>query len=499
MSSDDRFRRPEDPARPSGTGDARSDGLDPFGRPVREGSLWPADPVDRRDPRDGPDRTRRDRSDTDPSRPVAPPPSGAPLTAASRTPGPWPPPGGTAPGTSAPRRRRRAWAAVAACVVLGAGCATYAVVQLGGSSDDDAGPVAANPAPAQPTATTPTATAPSVPPTPTLPTPAPTGTAPAVDPRSPGSVPGSRRAMERLRRAVRDDERVAEIDLDDDELTAQLVRPSGTPAGELTISRRGRVTREGRSTLDGPTPGLRAADLDVAGPGRIIASALRGLGPDVPGRVDFAAADRTDDGRGPLRWRVFLDDTADVDGVWRGDGHGRHVVRSRDDAPAPPPGGRGPVSAPVALSSRSLLRGENMSRALDAVRSAMGGDYRVMTLYVTPERLSVLAQRGSRLRSYDVDPTFLAERGEAYPGYGEGLASARFRGTGPERAVRTLRDRSDPVATTPIRSALLNVASGTRPAGWTLTFGTSPAAAGPTLSATLDGRRVGPLGVDLGG
>lgn len=226
-------------------------------------------------------------------------------------------------------------------------------------------------------------------------------------------------------------------------------------------------------------------------------AARRGLAPGASPPLDFAIADRGNEGRGPLEWGVYLKGTSKVDVSWAGDAHGRHVLRTRDDTPAPPPGEHGPVSPPTGLSSQSLLRSANMAKGLAAVRAAEAGDSRVMELTVSPARFTILVQQGSRRRAYQVDATFRAQRDDTVETDTPGLPLARVETAGPARAKETLSARGGEYANATLTGATLALPSGDRPTTWSLTL---KEADGKTayVTATLDGRPIRP-GPDLGG
>jgi hypothetical protein len=210
---------------------------------------------------------------------------------------------------------------------------------------------------------------------------------------------GGQAAIERLKRDMRPGDAVTSVSLTSFHAVAAVAGTDGhgrtlaiedVPDGDVDTDDDGPGSAAG-----GIDAGLPLGRLDPAAPRRLLAAALRGIGPGVRPRVleikalstiGSAGPDDTPAGDG-LRWEISLGDReADT---WTGDLHGRHVARRSDGAPAPAEGRAGPAVEPAGANASSLIAPSNLRRQLDELADrpeAMGG---VSSLQLTPKKLTL--------------------------------------------------------------------------------------------------------------
>lgn len=305
---------------------------------------------------------------------------------------------------------------------------------------------------------------------------------------------GTRRALGQLRNELQPGERIVSLYLRDDELDVITTNGPDRPARRMTIDAEG-LAENREQPGDAFHRGLTIAQVDDAAPQRLLAAVRRGLGGPFAAR--FLLLDGGDRDGDPLTWAAYLDGVPSARERWAGDAHGRHVVRTSDGAPAPTAGDRRPIVTPAGTNRSSLLRRENLRRALAAARAATWSDGRVQGVDVWPNHASVTVRRGYRQRRVTVDAGLgvrIDSRGET-PQKG-GLAFAAIDAAGPERALAGITRRTGRSATKRVDYVILSPRNPVFPddrTTWNVYLrGGDPAAR--YWRATVDGRRVGRAG-----
>lgn len=273
--------------------------------------------------------------------------------------------------------------------------------------------------------------------------PAPSGDTPgartAISPLHPS---GTGPAIARLRAELRPGDRIETLRLWPDRLTADVTRGRDQPLRELTV-RDGDVVEERSDGRTSSRPGFPPRAIDPAAPRRLIAAALRGLAPETTADVQYVALSVGFHADHSPEWAVYLDEVPNDDARWQGDVRGRHVVRSSDGAPAPPPGRRGRPTTPVGARGSSLIRRDRLRRVIAAVAAVARPGELVMRVVVRPTRAEVTTRRGYRERTYAVDGAI----GVALSRTGEtsergGLRFSQVIGAAPERALAAIGRRT---------------------------------------------------------
>ncbi|WP_320669709.1 hypothetical protein [Patulibacter defluvii] len=308
------------------------------------------------------------------------------------------------------------------------------------------------------------------------------------------SPKGTAQAFARLRGAMRPGERITNLSIRPDYLSATVAPGPDQPARSLTV-------REGEDDVLASTAGNNGSDLgialtavDQAAPARLIAAARRGIGPRSAATVNYVVLSGGREEGDPPEWSVYLEGTPSNESFWRGDAHGQHVLRPGDGTPAPPEGQDGPGVRPFGLNETSLIRARNLRRALAAVRPLLGSGARVTDVSVWPERVSVTSRRRWVERRFTVDAAFGVERNgssETNPRGGIDLGSVDV--AAPERALDRLARRTRSDISGRINYLILDPPDGSFPGErtvWRIYLqGGNPATR--YWSATRDGRRIG--------
>lgn len=292
-----------------------------------------------------------------------------------------------------------------------------------------------------------------------------------------------------LKTRMRAGETVSSISLTSFHAVADMVTAKG---GGRTLSIKdmpdGDVHVDDDGGSGGPVDGGLGARIDVDAPARLLAAALRGVGPEArPMILEISATSMEDPGSrsGGLEWKIAVGSDADRD-TCIGDLHGRHVYRRAGDVPAPPEGQEGPALAASGVNAVSLVRTGNLERAIAAVAArpdARGGvEYvrvqpkEVLIVYVEPVGIPDAEGRVAvRERYFTVDAaggisTFQRpdrrRRTDAV-----GVPSAALDGAAPDRALRAIARRGDDDAPDEVRTAEFRMPTsqdgGGRP-GWHL-------------------------------
>lgn len=305
---------------------------------------------------------------------------------------------------------------------------------------------------------------------------------------------GTRRALGQLRSELQPGERIVSLYLRDDELDVITTNGPDRPARRMTIDAEG-LAENREQPGDAFHRGLTIAQVDDAAPQRLLAAVRRGFGR--PFTTRFLLLDGGDRDGDPVTWAAYLDGVPSAQERWESDLHGRHVVRTSDGAPAPAAGDRRPIVTPAGTNRSSLLRRENLRRALAAARAATWSDGRVQGVDVWPNHASVTVRRGYRQRRVTVDAGLgvrIDSRGET-PQKG-GLAFAAIDPAGPERALAGITRRTGRNAGKRVDYVILSPRNPVFPddrTTWNVYLrGGDPAAR--YWRATVDGRRVGRAG-----
>lgn len=136
-----------------------------------------------------------------------------------------------------------------------------------------------------------------------------------------------------LRAAMRPGERIVSITIAEQSSGASLLTRGGARRRYLSVGAGRKV-----QSLDGGTTarrgrGVPITDLDTSAPGRLMEAVTRGLGPGTSGGIERVTASSV--GTGSLTWSATVGGVEEAERQWRGDEHGRSVVRTSDEAPAP--------------------------------------------------------------------------------------------------------------------------------------------------------------------
>jgi hypothetical protein len=306
-----------------------------------------------------------------------------------------------------------------------------------------------------------------------------------------------------LRAAIRPGERLLSVSVGTSYASLRLRRPAGSDSTTRTVSLRddGDVSSFDGSSSIASGPGADPRRLDVEAPGRLVGAVLRGIGPGAAAKVSsvsVSAYEREDEPR--LDWSAFVRGGAEPGRSWRGDEHGRHVVRVIDGAPAPDVGERGPAVPPTGTSGRSLLASANLRAAIGA---AVGRDTaaRVATLEVRPERVQVgLMTPGEPRRYVTVNAALGVDTPVLLTRSGPTVRAAQIVPAAPVRALDRIGRRLRIDARARAAFALLQVPDpnlGGGPLRWLVVLDDTVPATDRTWQATADGRRVARSGEPL--
>lgn len=307
-----------------------------------------------------------------------------------------------------------------------------------------------------------------------------------------------------LRAEIRPGERLLSVSLGTSYASVRLRAAPGSDATTRTLSLRddGDVSSFEGSTSASSGPGADARRLDVEAPGRLVGAVLRGLGPGsdaTVSAVSVGAYERAGEPR--LEWSALVRGGTQPGRSWRGDEHGRHVLRVIDGAPAPDVGERGPAVVPTGASGRSLLVPATLRAA---IRAAVGGDTaaRLAALEVRPERVQVgLMTPGEPRRSVSVDAALGVDAPVVLTRSAPTIPVGRVVADAPKRALVRIGRRLRVDARAKVSFAALQVpdpdlAGG--PLRWLVVLDDTVPALDRNWQATADGRRVARTGEPLG-
>lgn len=311
------------------------------------------------------------------------------------------------------------------------------------------------------------------------------------------SPDGTKEAFARLKAQAKPGERITSLSIRPEYLSAQLATGEGAPERSLTIRSDDGDDHESASSSPSSSRGIALEALDLRGPAALMAAARRGLGPASPATTSYVVLDlgRTPDD--PSGWAVYLEGTTSENSRWTSDMRGEHVLRPSDGAPAPPEGERGPATVPTGVGGASMVRPENLRRAIAVVRDRLQDGALVTSVDVRPRTVTFRVRRSFRERTYTVDAAFGLDVGdvnETSSRDGVALSSVNWRG--PERALRKVDSRQENRAPERVDYVILSPRSSVFAQSRTvwLVYLQGGHPNGRYWRATADGKRIGRSG-----
>lgn len=305
-------------------------------------------------------------------------------------------------------------------------------------------------------------------------------------------------ALDQLKTEQRPGERIVSLTMYADETRVVTTAGRDQAPRVLTLNSDGTIDEEVSGDLR--SPGVELDRIDERASQRLLAAVERGLDRGFSvNKVHYASSDRDDE---PAGWTATIQPATDRDAPaeqrWRGDLHGRHVLRLGDGAPAPAPGRPGPAKRPAGSNRASLLREGNLRQALAAASSA-AADTRVVGVDLRPKRAVVTVRDGFHKRRFTVDAAFGVgpDSGATSPEKGS-VSFATIDPAGPERALARISQQIGESAAARIDRLTLDPRNPGRPdlrSIWHVYLkGQDPI--NSHWRATLDGSRVGRPGED---
>ncbi|MEV4422195.1 hypothetical protein AB0L40_19800, partial [Patulibacter sp. NPDC049589] len=303
---------------------------------------------------------------------------------------------------------------------------------------------------------------------------------------------GLRGALARLEREMKPGEKVFSLSIRREYLSGTVATATGAQGRSITIRRGSDVSTGTSGATSGRGVPLEA--LDRSAPTRLIEAARRGTsGAILTDDSDYVVLDAGREPGDPQSWALYLEGGA----RWTGDGHGRHVIRSDDGAPAPEPGEPGPARKPTGITGTSMVRSANVRRALQAVEPLVAEKSVVTGIDVRPGSVAVTTRRGYQERRWTVNAAFGVEASAPTETTQlNGIPFSAVNPMGPERALRRIESRAKNRATSRVDYVLLNPRVAAFPGSRTV-WGVYLKDGSPVRRywrATLDGRRVGEPG-----
>lgn len=308
------------------------------------------------------------------------------------------------------------------------------------------------------------------------------------------STGGTQQAFARLKAKMQPGDRITSLSIRPEYLSARIARGVGTPERSITIREDDEYESDGTTATE---RGVALEALGLDGPRRLIEAARRGVGPRSTATVGYVVLDVGRDRDDEHGWAVYLEGTTSEDSRWTSDIRGDHVLRPSDGAPAPPEGESGPARTPTGVAPSSMVRPENLRRAVRVVAEALEDDALVTSVDVRPKAVSFRVRRSFRERSYSVDATFGLEVGAVNETASrDGIPISEVNARGPERALRKIDSRRDNRAPERVDYVILSPRSKTFPQSRTvwLVYLQGGHPNGRYWRATADGRRIGRSG-----
>lgn len=250
---------------------------------------------------------------------------------------------------------------------------------------------------------------------------------------------GTTDALDRLRARMRPGERVTSMSIRSEYLSAGVASGLGAPERQITIRGDDEDERDGRTATE---RGVALGALDVRAPQRLIAAVRRGLGPGSTATVSYVLLDVGDGADEAPSWVAYLEGARSEDARWTSDARGARVLRASDGAPAPPEGARGPARTPTGVEATSMVRPDNLRRAIALVRGRLPRGALVTNVDVRPRNATFRVRRSFRERPYTVDAALGLQIGDAYETSSrDGVPISSVNARGPERALRKVDAR----------------------------------------------------------